>query len=133
MKIQAVQGGQVTSRRPFKLLVVEIDSSTTNSRQTILTPRKGYRTRLVRVTVQQLATDGVHLWELYWGTAANIITDAPKGIDILAIPDEGRDRTATYPRYEGPRSLRDEVLSGRWRGTAPTGAHQVIIEYSEEP
>jgi len=133
MKSQEVQGGQVTRRRPFKLLIEEIDSNTSTSRQTILTPRKGYRTRLVRVTVQQIATDGRHLWELYWGTAGNIITDAPKGIDILAVPDKGRARTATYPRYEGPKSLRDEVLSGRWRGVAPTGAHQIVIEYTEEP
>ena len=133
MKTQDVQGGQVSRRRPFELLTIEINSATNNSRQTILTPRKGYRTRIVRVTNQQIDSDDRHLWELYFGTAGNIITDPPKGIDILAVPDKAAARTKTYPRYEGPRGLRDEVLSGRWRGTAPTVAHLIIIEYSEEP
>ena len=45
----------------------------------------------------------------------------------------GSDSTRTYPRNEGPRGLRDEPLSGRWRGVAPSTLHRIIIEYSEEP
>ena len=33
---------------------------------------------------------------------------------------------------EGPRGNPNEVLSGRWRGFAPTGPHKIVIEYSEE-
>ena len=119
--------------RHYVTKVEAVDSNTTTSRQTILTPTKGFRIRLVRVRVLQVTADGRHLWELYFGTAGNIITDPTKGIDILAIPDGGADSTRTYLRDEGPRGLRDEVLSGRWRGTAPTNAHKITIEYAEEP
>ncbi len=119
-------------RRPYVLKVEHVDSNTSTGRQTILTPAKGYRARLVRVKVQQDTSDGRHLWELYFGTAGNIITDQKKGIDILAIPDQGSDTTRTFLKHEGPRGLRDEVLSGRWRGTAPVNAHKIIIEYTEE-
>ena len=120
-------------RRPYVLKVRHVDSNISTGRQTILTPATGFRTRLVRVEVQQDASDGRHLWELYFGTAGNIITDQKKGIDILAIPDQGSDATRTFLKNEGPKGLRDEVLSGRWRGTAPVNAHKIIIEYTEEP
>lgn len=120
-------------RRSYALKVQHVDSNTSTGRQTILTPTKGFRTRLVRVKVQQDASDGRHLWELYFGTAGNIITNQKKGIDILAVPDQGSDITRTFLKSEGPRGLRDEVLSGRWRGTAPVNAHKIIIEYTEEP
>ena len=120
-------------RRPYVLKVREISSSTTTARQTILTPGKGYRIRLVRVRVLQDTPDGRHLWELYFGEGGSLISDLKKGIDILTIPNNGSESTRTYLRGEGPRGLRDEVLSGRWRGTSPANAHRIIIEYSEEP
>jgi hypothetical protein len=120
-------------RRPYRALVSQTTSNTTTTRQTILTPRKGYRTRLIRVRLIQDIADGRHLWELYFGTAGNIITDPAKGIDILAVKNLSSATTRTYLQHEGPRGLRNEVLSGRWRGTAPTGAHRIIIEYEEEP
>jgi hypothetical protein len=122
-----------TRRRPYLIKTITAASNITTDRQTILTPRKGYRTRLVRVKVHQDIADGRHLWELYFGTAGNIITDQKKGIDILAVKNLGSASSRTYLRNEGPRGLRDEVLSGRWRGTAPTDAHRIIIEYQEEP
>jgi hypothetical protein len=121
------------TRRPYQLRTSQATSNITLDRQTILTPRKGYRLRLARVKVHQDVADGRHLWELYFGTAGNIITDPKKGIDILAVKNLGSASTRTYLRNEGPRGLRDEVLSGRWRGTAPTDAHRIIIEYQEEP
>ena len=120
-------------RRTYVLKVQHVEANTSTSRQTILTPTKGYRARLVRLKVQQENSDGRHLWELYFGTAGNIITDQNKGIDILAVPDGGSDSTRTFLKNEGPRGLRDEVLSGRWRGTAPTTVHKIVIEYTEEP
>lgn len=120
------------ARRPYRLLTTEVESNTTLDRQTILTPRKGYRIRLVRVRVVQDIADGRHLWELYFGAAANIITDQSKGIDILAVPNLKSATTRTYLKNEGPRGLRNEVLSGRWRGAAPANAHKVVIEYQEE-
>ena len=120
-------------RRPYVLKVREIASATNTDRQTILMPSKGYRIRLVRVKVLQDTADGRHLWELYFGDGANLISDLKKGIDVLTIPNTGAGSTRTYLRGEGPRGLRDEVLSGRWRGAAPAHAHRVIIEYSEEP
>ena len=120
-------------RRPYVLQLKHVEANTSIDRQTILTPTKGYRTRLVRLKVQQETSDGRHLWELYFGTAGNIITDQKKGIDILAVPNGGSASTRTFLKNEGPRGLRDEVLSGRWRGTAPTAVHKIVIEYTEEP
>jgi hypothetical protein len=120
-------------RRPYRVLVSQATSNTTTIRQTILTPRTGYRTRITRIRLIQNVADGRHLWELYFGAAGNIITDPSKGIDILAVRNLGTATTRTYLQHEGPRGLRDEVLSGRWRGTAPTDAHRIIIEYEEEP
>jgi len=133
MKLATIQATQATRQRPYQLLRQRVASSTDTDRQTILTPTPGFRTRLIRVQNVQGTSDGRHLWELYFGTAGNIITDQTKGIDILAVPDSGRDSSRTFLRGEGPRGLRDEVLSGRWRGTAPVVAHEIIIDYTQEP
>ena len=109
-----------------------IESNTSTDRQIILTQNKGFRIRLVRINVQQSISDGRHLWELYFGAAGNMIAGQNKVIDIRAIPDGGSDSTRTFLRNQGPRGLRDEVLSGRWRGAGPANAHKIIIEYTEE-
>ena len=119
-------------QRPFRLLVRVVDSSTNLSQQTILTPRPGRRIRLIRTKVLQDASDGRHLWELYFGDAPNIITGIRRGIDILTVPDSGAGATRVYRISQGPRGHRNEVLSGRWRGFAPDNSHKIIIEYSEE-
>ena len=80
----------------------------------------------------QDAADGRHLWELYFGTGGNMITAPSRAIEILAVPDQAAASTRTFLKNEGPRGNRDEVLSGRWRGTAPTNSHAIIIEYTEE-
>ncbi len=119
-------------RRPYVALVRAHDSNTSNSRNTLVSPSKGRRIRVLRVRVIQEQADGRHLWELYLGTGTDITTDPDKAIDILDIPDSGEATTRTFLRDQGPRGERDEVLSGRWLGTPPTTAHKVIIEYTEE-
>ena len=119
-------------RRRYQLQIRAVDSSTDTSRQTILSPSPGRRIRFIRVRVLQNASDGRHLWELFFGNAGNIITAPNRSIDVLAIPDLGSDASRTFRRGEGPRGKRNEVLSGRWRGTAPTTSHKIIIEYTEE-
>ena len=133
MRLLRTLATMVTRRRDYELLTKEVDSSTNTDRQAILTPSKGFRIRLVSVKVQQHATDGRHLWELFFGTAGNLITAPNRGVDILAVPALGSSKTRTFLQNQGPRGDRDEVLSGRWRGTAPVNAHTIIIEYSEEP
>jgi len=118
-------------RRPYVALVRAHDSNTSNSRNTLITPSKGRRVRVLRVRVIQEQTDGRHLWELYLGTGTDITTDPDKAIDILDIPNDGEAATRTFLRDQGPRGERDEVLSGRWLGTPPTTAHKIIIEYTE--
>ena len=119
-------------RRPNQLKIKVLDASTNNSRQELLAPAPGHRIRFIRAKVLQDTSDGRHLWELFFGDAGNIITAPNRGIDILAVPDLGSDVTRTFLREEGPRGKRDEVLSGRWRGTAPTTVHKIVVEYSEE-
>ena len=119
-------------RRRYQLRIRVVDASTDTDRQTILAPSPGRRLRFVRVKVLQQSTDGRHLWELFFGDAGNIITAPNRSIDVLAVPDVGSTATRTFSRDEGPRGKRDEVLSGRWRGTAPTTVHKLIVEYTEE-
>ena len=119
-------------RRPYLALLNAHDSNTSNTREAIVTPAKGKRIRVLRVRAIQESTDGRHLYEVYFGTGADITTNAAKAVDILDIPDLGEATTRTFLKDEGPRGLRDEVLSGRWAGTAPTGVHKIIIEYTEE-
>ena len=119
-------------RRPYVTKVREVESGATTDRQTLLTPAKGYKARLVQVKVLQDASDGRHLLELYFGKADNIITEPSKGIDILAVPDEGSASTRVFLKDQGPRGLRDEVLSARWRGRPPDNPHKILIQYTEE-
>ena len=119
-------------RRHYVALVNAHDSNTSSTRETLVTPSKGRRLRLLRARVIQEQADGRHLWELYFGTGSEITINADKAVDILDVPNEGEASTRIFLRSEGPRGLRDEVLSGRWVGTAPTTVHKVIIEYTEE-
>ena len=119
-------------RRPYHLRIRVIDSSTDIDRQELLAPSPGRRVRFVRAKVLQETSDGRHLWELFFGDAGNIITAPNRAIDVLAIPDVGSAATRAFLRREGPRGKRNEVLSGRWRGTAPTFVHKIVIEYTEE-
>ena len=118
-------------RRPYVALVNAHDSNTSNTRDTLVTPSKGRRIRLLRVRVVQEQADGRHLWELYFGSGADITINPEKAVDILDVPNLGEASTRTFLRDEGPRGLRDEVLSGRWLGTAPTTVHKVMVEYTE--
>ena len=119
--------------RSYVALVNAHDSNTSNTRETLVTPVKGKRIRLLRTRVVQEQAVGRHLWEHYFGAGADITVNPDKAIDILDIPNQGEAATRTFLKEEGPRGLRDEVLSGRWLGTPPTTVHKIIIEYTEEP
>ena len=118
--------------RSYVALVNAHDSNTSNTRETLVTPAKGKRIRLLRTRVIQEQADGRHLWEHYFGNGADITVNLEKAIDILDIPNQGEAATRTFLKDEGPTGLRDAVLSGRWLGTAPTTVHKIIIEYTEE-
>ena len=122
----------IVRRRRYTLRIRVVDASTDIDRQTILSPSPGRRLRFIRAKVLQEYSDGRHLWELFFGDAGNIITAPNRSIDILAIPDVGSAATRTFPKDQGPRGKTNEVLSGRWRGTAPSTAHKIIVEYTEE-
>ena len=107
------------------------DSNTNTVRDTVLTPTNGKRIRIIRVRGIQEGADGRHLYELYFGTGANITVNPEKAIDTLDILDLNDDETRTYERGEGPRGLRNEVLSGRWKA-ATTTVHKIMVEYDEE-
>lgn len=119
-------------RRAYRLRIKAVDASTDIDRQTILSPSPGKRLRFLRVKVVQQSSDGRHLWELFFGDAGNLITAPNRSIDVLAIPDSGSAATRTFLRDQGPKGKRGEVLSGRWRGTAPTTVHKILVEYTEE-
>ena len=120
-------------RRDYILKVREVATVTTTDRQTLVTPSNGFRVRVVKIRAVRIAADDYRLLEIYFGTAANLITGPNKGIDILGVPSLRSASTRTARRGEGRVGQRNEVVSIRWRGIAPNNAHAVIIEYTEEP
>lgn len=101
------------------------------ARLTVLTPAIGKRLRIVRVNVYQIAADGLHFLEVYFGAGAQIATNPEKAIDYVRIPDLSQGLTRTWGRGAGPIAARNEVLSVRF-SVAPTTSHKLIIEYTEE-
>ena len=108
------------------------DSNTSTERETLVSPNKGKRLRIRRVRAIQDSVDGRRLYEVYFGDGATIAAQPGKAVDTLDIPELGEDSTRVFPRDEGPRGLRDEPLSGRWSGVAPSVSHKILVEYTEE-
>ncbi len=107
------------------------DPSATTTRQTLLTPNTGKRIRLIRVSVHQIASDGLHFAEIYFGTGTNIATNADKAIDYVRVADLSEGATRSWGRGAGPVGAKNEVLSIRWT-VFPDTSHKVIVEYTEE-
>ena len=105
--------------------------SGSTARVTALTPATGKRLRIVRVNVYQIAADGLHFLEVYYGTGVNIAADATKAIDYVRIPDLSQGQTRTWGRGAGPIAAKNEVLSVRFT-VAPNTSHKMIVEYTEE-
>ena len=105
--------------------------SGSTARVTVLTPATGKRLRVVRVNVYQIAADGLHFLEVYYGTGVNIAANPAKVIDYVRISDLSQGQTRTWGRGTGPIAAKNEVLSVRFT-VAPTTAHKLIVEYTEE-
>ncbi len=114
-----------------KFEFVSLSSGAGTTRTTVLTPAIGKRLRIVRVNVYQIAADGLHFLEVYYGTGTAISTNPEKAIDYLRIPDLSQGVTRTWGRGAGPIAAKNEVLSVRWTVTTTT-SHKLIIEYTEE-
>ena len=118
--------------RVYEPLLQAYDSNTSNARETLVTPSKGRRLRILRARVIQETADGRRLYEVYFGGGATMAAEPDKAVDTLDVPELGEDSTRIFPRDEGPRGLRDEPLSGRWSGEAPSTVHKIMVEYTEE-
>ncbi|MCH8198511.1 MAG: hypothetical protein IIA54_00375 [Chloroflexi bacterium] len=114
-----------------KFEFVSLSSGSGTTRTTVLTPGAGKRLRIVRVNVYQIAADGLHFLEVYYGTGVNIAADPPKVIDYVRIPDLSQGQTRTWSRGTGPIAAKNEVLSVRFT-VSPTTSHKLIVEYTEE-
>ena len=118
--------------RVYEPRLIAYDSNTSNLRETLVTPSKGRRLRILRVRVIQESADDRRLYEVYFGEGDTIAAAPGRAVDSLDIPELGEGATRIFPRDEGPRGLRDEPLSGRWSGTAPFSSHKILVEYTEE-
>jgi hypothetical protein len=107
------------------------DPSGNTDRQTLATPATGWRLRLIRVTVVQIATDGLHFVEPYFGTGTNISSSPTKAIDYIRVPDLGEGASRTWSRGAGPVGKKNEVLSIRWT-VLPGTSHKIMVEFTEE-
>ena len=106
-------------------------ASGSTARQTVLTPGTGKRIRLIRVAVHQIASDGLHFAEIFFGTGTTIGTDPDKAIDYVRVADLSEGTSRTWGRGAGPVGKKNEVLSMRW-SVSPNTSHKVIVEYTEE-
>ena len=118
-------------RRDYVVLLNAHDSNTSNTREQIAAPNKGKRIRVLRLRAIQESAAGRRLYESCFGAGADITANPAKAVDILDIPNLGEASTRTFLKDEGPRGLRDEVLSGRWAGTPPSTVHKIMVEYTE--
>ena len=107
------------------------DPSGSNARQTLLAPSTGKRIRLIRVAVHQIASDGLHFAEIFFGTGVAIAANPDKAIDYVRVPDLSEGTTRSWSRGAGPVGAKNEVLSIRWT-VSPNTSHKVIVEYTEE-
>ena len=122
-------------QRPVEPRTKAIMTNTSTSRRTLMSPKAGRRIRIHQIKLIQLQSDGIRECELYFGTAANMVSAGEGAIDLLRVGDRSETSTRTWddrttPR--GPLGGRNEVLSQRWLTSPGTGRHQVIVLYSEE-
>jgi len=115
--------------RPYNVILNAHDSNTSNTRETIATPVNGKRIRVVEVKAIQEGAISRRTYEVYFGTGADITANSTKAVQVLDIPNQGKDQTREYERGQGPRGDRNEVLSGRWSGSAPGTAHKIQVKY----
>ena len=107
------------------------DPGSSTTRQTLVTPSTRKRLRVIRVSINQIATDALHYAELYFGTGSTIASDVTKAIDYIRVADQSEGNSRTWGRGAGPIGAKSEVLSIRWTA-APATSHKIIIEYTEE-
>ena len=106
-------------------------SPSSTTRVTLLTPATGRAIRIIRVDVSQTSADGVHYFEVYFGTGTDITTTPSNAIDLVRVSDQGQGATRSWSRGAGPASAKNEVLSIRAQVSAGS-SHKVLVEYTEE-
>lgn len=113
-----------------KTTYVELTNSST-TRETLATPATGRIIRIIRVDISQVAVDGPHYFEVYFGTGADITSDPNKAIDLVRVPDQSQGATRSWARGAGPVGAKNEVLSIR-AVTSTGSSHKALVEYTEE-
>lgn len=106
-------------------------SASNTSRVTLLTPTTGRAIRIIRVDISQVSVDGLHYFEVYFGTGSDITTNPTKAIDLVRVPDTSQGSTRSWSRGAGPAGAKNEVLSIRAQVSAAS-SHKVMVEYTEE-
>lgn len=113
-----------------KTTYLELTNAST-SRETLATPATGRTIRIIRVEVSQVVVDGIHYFEVYFGTGANITSSPGKAIDLVRVPNQGQGATRSWSRGTGPVGAKNEVLSIRAQ-ISPGSVHMALVEYTEE-
>ena len=112
----------------IKTIRTRAASSTTRS--TVLTPTSGKAIRIISIKVNYDHTTGL-LIEVYFGTSANIGTNAGKEIsESVYDMDNYHTHYASWPDGGGPLGAVDDVLS--LRATVAAGNTGIIVHYREE-
>jgi len=104
-------------------------ATASNTVATLATPTSGTRARIVYLSA--IFDNGTAAsFEVYFGTGANITTNAGKEIAnfFLDLTDNPSDQLV-FPQDSGPVGAADEVISIRSSGTA--GTFGIIVGYTE--
>ena len=104
--------------------------SPANTRVTILTPTSGKKVRIVSC---QLSCNnaGLNILEVYFGTGANITTNAGKEVMEVHLGAAVTAFGLTWPDGGGPVGVANEVVSLRVSADI-TVTGRVVISYREE-
>ena len=123
VRVAPVGAGEVTS--------VYDRTSTSATRATVLTPTSGKKIRVVSVVIGFNSNTLTNI-EVYFGTGANITTNAGKEVGYYTM-DADAARAASiqsWPDGGGPIGAADDVLSVR--GDGANGTTAILVIYREE-
>ena len=113
-----------------EVLSVRLRAAASSTRATVLTPTSGKAIRIISIEVNYDNTSGL-LIEVYFGTGANIGTNAGKEIsEGVYDRDDFHNHRVSWPDGGGPVGAVDDVLS--IRSTVATGNTGIIVHYREE-
>ena len=122
---------RAAARGASEVLTTFLRSATDSSvRATLLTPTAGKRVRVIAIILTSTSTTAGRI-EAYFGTGAQITTNASKAIGLWWCKDTNGHAQIVFPDGAGPLGAVDDVVSWRTGADLATAADATLV-YREE-